>query len=72
MGPNQAVHRGDQSATPRVSVIGVLFFLLGTPHIYESLRRQSLVVRQKIAIPYGRMVLLAAILAALLELSALV
>jgi hypothetical protein len=70
MSANQATRQLKQRpSSPRVSILGVLFFLLGMPHIYQVFSRKVNLPKVQSGLPYGRLVMAAAVLAILLELS---
>jgi len=71
MGAHRVSPQSNKPAAPKVSVLGLLFFMLGTPHIYEVFKRQSVIARPATLLPFSRMILIAATIAVLFELSTL-
>jgi hypothetical protein len=69
MSANPLTHRTNQTAAPKVSVLGILFFLLGMPHVYGAFSRRLGLSGVRTAFPYGKVVMVAATLAAVIELS---
>jgi uncharacterized membrane protein YidH (DUF202 family) len=71
MTTNRVTYGLSQSESPRVNVLGILFFLLGTPHLYEAFKRQRKSPRPFSfnITSYGAVMLMAAIVAALVECS---
>jgi len=69
MSANLLNHRTNQAAAPKVSVLGILFFLLGMPRGYGVFSRRLGASSVRTAFPYGKVVMVAATLAAVIELS---
>jgi hypothetical protein len=61
-----------QPQPPKLSIIGLLFFLLGTPHLYSFWNRRQVTARSGSASYYAKLALIAGAIAAILEFSLLV
>lgn len=59
--------QSDQPTPAKVSVLGILFFLLGTPHIYEALKRREQAPGTVILSPQAAVIVTAGIIAAVIE-----
>ena len=53
----------------KLNILGLLFFLMGAPHLYSVVRRWNTTPRLGHLSRYGRLVLLAGAIATILELS---
>jgi hypothetical protein len=71
MSAHQVSSQSNQSTAPKLSVLGLLFFMLGTPPIYEVFQRQSVITRAANLVLFNRMILMAAAIAVMVELSTL-
>lgn len=60
-----------QSPRSEVSILGILFFLMGCPHLYGALKRRAAQPRQFNATPYAAAVLLAGAIAGVVEFAVL-
>jgi len=71
MATNPANSDFGQSRLPAMSVLGILFFMLGTPNIYAFLKRRAEVTHPGGTPRYAWVALMAMAIAGLFELSAL-
>jgi hypothetical protein len=67
MSAHQINHSIDRSSAAKVNVLGLLLFLMGAPHIYEIFKRQAVMTRSANLLTVNRLILIAAVLAALIE-----
>lgn len=60
-----------QPNPPQVSVLGIIFFILGAPHLYGFLKRRAARPKPLTPVRYAMLALLAGAIASVLEMSLL-
>ena len=69
MTTSQMISPTGQQSSSNVSILGILFFLLGAPHVYGALKRRAERPRRFSPVPYAAAVLLTGAIATAVEFS---
>jgi|GEM_PF-1060496 len=67
----QVTSPAGQKSSSSVSILGILFFLLGAPHVYGALKRRAERPKQFSPFPYAAAILLTGAIATAVEFSLL-
>jgi hypothetical protein len=68
----QPLHNPQKPVTPSTtSFLGILFFIMGAPHVYGALKRQSSLSKHVTPVSYFLAVLVASAVAGIVELTVL-
>lgn len=71
MTTTQMTSTAGQNSSSEVSILGILFFILGAPHLYSALKRRAERRQRFSPVPYAAAVLLTGAIATVIELSIL-